>query len=150
MAPRSVNMVRHPRGSYMVIHIAVSGFGTQENKVQLIGAVIREQESRRKVPKSVLRAALERNAVLQPSCDSPNTSRRFALGSSMASWLAKTRRAPSRHRDARVYGHTTTATHKTSIPSPPPPFSSHIPPPPADIVCHMAVWRYHIRIRCSG
>ena len=34
----------------------------------------------------------------------------------------KTRRAPSRHgRDARVYGHTTTAMHKLSTPSPPPP-----------------------------
>ena len=60
MASRSVNMVRHPRGSYMVIHIAVSGVGTQENNVQLIGAVIHKQESRRKVPKSVLRADLGR------------------------------------------------------------------------------------------
>ena len=32
-----------------------------------------------------------------------------------ATWLVKTRRAPSRHsRDARAYGHTTTAMHKLS------------------------------------
>ena len=31
----------------------------------------------------------------------------------MSAWLVKTRRAPSRYsRDARVYGHTTTAMHK--------------------------------------
>ena len=30
---RSMNMVRHPRGSYMVILIAVSGVATHENKV---------------------------------------------------------------------------------------------------------------------
>ena len=48
------------------------------------------------------------------SRDSPNTSRRFALVSSNA-WSMKTRRAPSRRcRDARVYGHTTTAMHDMS------------------------------------
>ena len=38
----------------------------------------------------------------------------------MSAWSVKTRRAPSRHcrhcRDARVYGHTTTAMHDTSTP----------------------------------
>ena len=39
----------------------------------------------------------------------------------MSAWLLKARRASSRHRrDARVYGHTTTAMHKLSTPSPPP------------------------------
>ena len=33
IAARSVNMVRHPRGSYIVIPIAVSGVATLENKV---------------------------------------------------------------------------------------------------------------------
>ena len=33
IASRSVNMVRHPRGSYIVISIAVSGVSTPENKV---------------------------------------------------------------------------------------------------------------------
>ena len=41
----------------------------------------------------------------------------------MSAWLVKTRRAPSRHgRDARIYGHTTTAMHKLS--------NSPLPPPP--------------------
>ena len=61
-----------------------------------------------------------------PSCDLLNTSRRFALGASNV--CLETRRAPSRHsRDARVYGHTTTAMHKLSaLPNPPSPS----PPPP--------------------
>ena len=43
----------------------------------------------------------------------------------MPTWLVKTRRAPSRQsRDARVYGHTTTAMHKLNTP-PPPPYLSH-------------------------
>ena len=33
IASRSVNMVRHPRGSYMVILVAASGVVTPENKV---------------------------------------------------------------------------------------------------------------------
>ena len=33
VAPRSVNMVSHPRGSYLVIPIAISGVATPENKV---------------------------------------------------------------------------------------------------------------------
>ena len=44
------------------------------------------------------------------------------LVQAMSAWLVNTRRAPSRHRrDARVYGHTTTAMHKLSTPPPPPP-----------------------------
>ena len=44
------------------------------------------------------------------------------LVQAMSAWLVKTRRAPSRHsRDARVYGHTTTAMHKLSTPHPPSP-----------------------------
>ena len=43
----------------------------------------------------------------------------------MSAWLVKTRRAPSRHsRDARVYGHTTTAMHHLSI-------TPFLPPPAA-------------------
>ena len=38
----------------------------------------------------------------------------------MSAWLVKTRRAPSGHsRDARIYGHMTTAMHKLSTPPPP-------------------------------
>ena len=43
----------------------------------------------------------------------------------MSAWLVTTRRAPSRHsRDARVYGHTTTAMHKLS--TVPPPFMTSL------------------------
>ena len=46
----------------------------------------------------------------------------------MSAWLVKTRRAPSRHsRDARVYGHSTTAMHKLSTP---PPVTPPHPTPP--------------------
>ena len=42
------------------------------------------------------------------------------LVQAMLPWSMKTRRAPSRHcRDARVYGHTTTAMHDMTTPSPP-------------------------------
>ena len=49
------------------------------------------------------------------------------LVQAMSAWLVKTRRAPSRHsRDARVYGHTTTAMHELSTPPPlsPPPLKT--------------------------
>ena len=39
----------------------------------------------------------------------------------MSAWSVKTRRAPSRHcKDARVYGHTTTAMHDNEYAPPPP------------------------------
>ena len=59
------------------------------------------------------------------SCDSPNTSRRFALGARDVCLVVKTRRAPSQHcRDATVNGHITTALHEISTPPPPPPLST--------------------------
>ena len=81
----------------------------------VIGAVFHKQESRHKVPKSVLRAVLGRMQFTL------HATRRTAHGASrlvqaMSAWLMKTRRAPSRHsRDARIYGHTTTAMHKLSL-----------------------------------
>ena len=70
----SVNMVRHPEDSFIVIPTAVSGVATPENKVQLIGAVINKQESRHKVPE-VRRTSGSWKDAVHPSCDSPNTSR---------------------------------------------------------------------------
>ena len=69
------------------------------------------------MPKYVLRPVLGKKTV-HPSCDSPNTSRRFSrLVQAMSAWLVETRRALSRHSwDAGVYGHTTTAMHKLSTP----------------------------------
>ena len=43
IASRIVDMIRHSRGSYIVIPIAVSGVVTPENKVSLIGAAIHKQ-----------------------------------------------------------------------------------------------------------
>ena len=114
-------MVRHPRGSYIVIPIAVSGVATPENKVTHWHCHIHEQESK---GAEVRLTSNSRNRqfvgtvsgswkdAVHPSCDSPNTSRRLALGASNVCWLVKTRLVPSRHgRGARVYGHTTTAMH---------------------------------------
>ena len=121
IASISVNMVRYPQGSHIVIPIAVSGGATTENKVKLIGAVIHKQASRHKVPKSVLRAVLGRmQFTLHATRRAPHGALR--LVQAMSAWLEKTRRAPSRHsRDARVYGHSTTAMHKLSTPPLPPP-----------------------------
>ena len=58
IASRSANA--YPRGSYIGIPIVVSGVATPENRVSHWRAVIHKQESRHKVPKSVLRAVLGR------------------------------------------------------------------------------------------
>ena len=120
IASRGVNKVRHLRGSYIVITIAVSGVATPENKALLIDAVIHTHEGRHKVPKSVLRAILGRmKFTFHATRRTPRGASR--LVQAMSAWFVKTRRAPSRHsRDARVCGHTTTAMHKLSAASPPP------------------------------
>ena len=106
IASRSVNMIRNPQGTvYIVVPIAVSGMATPENEVQLIGAVIREQESRHKVPKSVLRAVLGRRMPFTLHATFRTRHGGSRLVQAMSVWLVKTRRAPSRHsRDARVEG----------------------------------------------
>ena len=83
-------------------------------------AVVHKQESRHKVPKSVLRAVLARmQFTLHTTRRTPHGASR--LVQTMPAWVVKTLRAPSRNsRDARVYGHTTTAMHKQSTPPPPP------------------------------
>ena len=111
-------MVRYPRGSYIAIPTVVSGAVTPENKVQLIGAVIHKQESRHKVPKSVIRAVLGRmQFVLHAIRRTPHGASHLVQATSAL--LVKSRRSPSRHsRDARVYGHTTAAMHELSSPLP--------------------------------
>ena len=66
------------------------------------------------MPKSVLRAVLGRmQFTLHATRRTPHVAPR--LVQAISAWSVKTRRAPSRHgRDARVYGHTTTAMHKLS------------------------------------
>ena len=82
---------------------------------------ISKKVSRHIVPNSVLRAVLGR---MQFTLDA---TRRTLHGAShqmqaMSAWLVKTRRAPSRRsRNARFYGHTTTAIHKLITPPHPPP-----------------------------
>ena len=121
-------MVRHPRGSYIVVPITVSGVATPENKVKLIGAVIHTQESRHKVPKSVLRAVLGRTQfTLHSTRRTPHGASR--LVQAMSVWLVKTRRAPSRpSRHSREglwsydYGQA-----QTSYTPPPSPSINHFP-----------------------
>ena len=72
----------------MVIPIAVSRVATPENKVQLIDAVIHMQESRYKVPKSVLRAVLRgMQFTLHASRRTPHGASR--LVQAMSAWLVK-------------------------------------------------------------
>ena len=87
--------------------IGVSGSGHTGKQIISFDSVIHMQES----------PPHKRCLVgFRSPCHSPNNSRRFALGASDV-FLVKTRRAPSRHcRDARVYGHTTTAMHDMSTP----------------------------------
>ena len=110
MASRSVNMVRPPRGSYIVIPIAVSGVAHQKTKYNSLALSSISKESRHKVPKSVLRAVLGRmQFTLHATRRTPHGA--WRLVQAMPAWLLKTRRAPSWHtRDARVlwsydYGH---------------------------------------------
>ena len=63
MASRSVTIVRHPRGSYIVVTIAVSGVAAPEKSNSLV-VVTHKQESRHKVPQSVLRAVLGRTQFI--------------------------------------------------------------------------------------
>ena len=78
------------------------------------------------MPKSVLRAVLGRmQFTFHATRRTPHRASR--LVQAISAWLMKIQRAPSRHsRDARVYGHTTTATHKLSTP-PPHPHPSNSP-----------------------
>ena len=114
-------MVRHPRGSYMVIPTAVSLEWPHQKTKKHIGAVTHTQESGHKVPKPVLRAVLRRmHFPLHATRRTPHGTWRLRLVQAMPAWLVKTRRARSRQsRDARIYdGHTTAAMHKLSTPPP--------------------------------
>ena len=80
------------------------------------------------MPKSVLRAVVGRvQFTLHAIRRTPHGASRLVQATS--AWLAKTRRAPSRHsRDARVYGHTATAMHNLCALSPPPLLLGRPPP----------------------
>ena len=125
----SVNMARHQRGSYIVTSMLSLEWPHQKKQSNSFVAVIHKQESRHMVPKSVLQAVLGRiQFTLHATRRTPH--RASCLVQSVSAWLVKTRRAPSQHsRDARVYGHTTTAMHKLSTPPPCPP----LPFPPCPL-----------------
>ena len=132
IASRNRNMVRRPRGSFIVVTpIAVSGVATPENKETHWRCHPQCNKNGHTVPNFVLQRNLE-------GCSSPFM--RFAdhltalpsrLVQAMSAWLVKSRRAPSRlGRDARVYDHTTTTMYKLSTlphPLPSPFLPSRIP-----------------------
>ena len=107
------------RQLHSVTHCCLWSGHTRQQSNSLV-AVIHKQESRHKVPKSVLRAVLGRMLFIL------HATRRTLHGASrlvqaMSAWLVETRRAQSRRsRDTRVYGHTTTTMHKLSTPPPQP------------------------------
>ena len=117
--PRSVNTVRHPRGSYISITRCCLWSGhtrKQSNSLALFSV------SEKVVPNSVLRGVLGRmKLTLHATRRTPHGASR--LVQAMPAWLVKTRHAPSRHgRDARVYSHTYDYGHaQTEYPPPLPP-----------------------------
>ena len=94
---------------------------------------------------SASKAALSRmQRTRHATCPTPHGASRLVQG--MSAWSVKTRRAPSRHcRDARVYGHTTTAMHDMNG-SPPPPTPSCFP------AILTVLFKYNIEnvVKCSG
>ena len=83
----------------------------KKKKMKLFDAVVHLQENTRRM-----------QLILHAACRTPHGALR--LVQAMSAWSVKTRRATSRHnRNARVYGHTTTAMHGNST-SPSTPFFS--------------------------
>ena len=129
IASRGVNMVRHPRGSYIAIPIVVSGVATPENKCNsmALSSISKKVGTRCRSP-SYEREPGRMQVTVHATGRTPHGASR--LVQAMSAWLVKTRRAPSRHnRDARAYGHTTTAMHDTMV-TPLPPNDPPPPPPP--------------------
>ena len=107
----SVYMVRHPRGSHIVYPL-LSLKSPHQKTIQFIGRC--HPYARKFASKAVLSRM---QVTLHATRPTPHGASR--LVQAMPAWSVKTRRAPSGHyRDARVYGHTTTAMHNMS-PHPP-------------------------------
>ena len=106
-----VCMVRHPRGSYVQCKpVAVSGSGDTRKQINSFDAVI--PHTRTSASKTFLGRM---QLTLQATRPTPHGA--SCLVQAISAWSVKTRRAPSRHcRDARIYGHTTTALHDMSTP----------------------------------
>ena len=87
---------------------------TPEKQIDSFDAVIHMQES--SLHKRFLVGLMQ--LTLHATRRTPHGVARLVLA--MSAWSVKTRRAPSRHcRDARVYGHATTAMHHNEYPHPP-------------------------------
>ena len=130
-------MVRHPRGRYLVhgTPTAVSGSCHTGNKINPLKLS--------SVCKSVPQAGFSRmKLTLHATRRTPHGASR--LVHAMSVWSVKTRHAPSRHcRDARVYGHTTTAMNEIEYTRPSPPHPRHprncLLKAPAAFVCVASV-----------
>ena len=110
---RTVYMSRRPRGSYIVYPSLSLEVATPENKYFLIR---RCHSYARKSASKPVHGRMQ--LTLHTTRPTPHGASR--LVQAVFAWSVKTRRAPSRHcRYARVYGHTTTATHDMSNPPSP-------------------------------
>ena len=109
--PGNVYVVRRPRGSYIVYPLLSLKWPHQERN-QFIGRC--HPYARKSASKTVLS---KMQPTLHATLPTPHGASR--LVHAMSAKPVKTRRAPSRHcRDARVYGHTTTAMDAMSTPTP--------------------------------
>ena len=109
--------VRHPRGSYIVSSLLSLEVATPEFKLPHLKLS--------SICKSTSQAVLSRmQLTLHANHQTPHSASR--LVQSISVWSVKTRHASSWHcRDARVYGHTTTAIHEIEYISP----IEYTPPP---------------------
>ena len=110
---RSVYMVRHPRGSYIVHPLLSLYVATPENR-----SIHWTLSS---ICKNIRLTSGSHSDTAHPPCDSPNSSRPFALGASNVCLVGEnpTCSVPALYgRDARVYGHPITATHGMNTPPP--------------------------------
>ena len=106
-------MVRHPQASYIVTPCCLWKWPHRKSN-QFIG------RCHAYARKSALQAVLSRmHLTLDATRRTLHGASRLVLA--MSAWSVKPRRAPSQHfRDARVYGHITTAIHDMNTPPCPP------------------------------
>ena len=100
-----VLIVRRPRGSYIVTPLLTPGSGHTGKQINFF------EHCHPYARKSASQAVLSRMQLsLHATHRKPHGASSLVLA--MSAWSVKSRRAPSQHcRDARVYGHATTAMH---------------------------------------
>ena len=110
-------MVRHPRGSYIVYPLLPLEVTTPSQKYKYIYIGRCHPYARKFAIKAILSSV-----QLTLRATRPTHYGATRLVQVMSAWSVKTRRTPPRHcRDAKIYGHTTTAVNGTTTPPPPPP-----------------------------